>query len=774
MDEGRRISVSGIVQGVGFRPWVYRLAAFHGLTGWIRNVSSGVTIETFGPAGRLEAFLDDLRATPPPAALIRSLACTPISWLPFESFTIESSETSTRREVSIPADLATCQECLAEIRDPADRRYRYAFTNCTNCGPRYTIAQGVPYDRASTTMAGFTMCAACQREYDDPSDRRFHAQPNACPSCGPRLSLADGRGRVLDVIDPLTDAAAALCAGRILALKGLGGFHLACDATNREAVETLRSRKRRDEKPFAVMVADLSSAQSLALLGVAERDLLCSIERPIVLAPRRPQTELVDSVAPRNDLIGVMLPYTPLHHLLLDLVRRPLVMTSGNLSEEPLAYRDHDAFERLSGIADIFLIHDRPIETPCDDSVARVIAARPVVFRRSRGFVPRAIGVDSRFARRVLGCGALLKNTFCLARDRTAYLGPHIGDLEHLETVESFRRAIMRLEQFLDISPEIVAYDLHPEYLSTRYALGRSGVAKVGVQHHHAHVASAMAEHGLSGPVLGVAYDGTGLGTDGTAWGGEVLLADFSGFRRLATWRPIALAGGDMAIRQVWRQAFAAVFDAFDGTPPIQQLPVFSTVPASELAVVRQMLEKRLHVTPAHGIGRYFDAAGALGLVRPYSRFEGQVALEWNLIAHPAEQTRYDVVVGHTGELVTVDARPMIRAMVEDLIQGRPTAVVSARFHNTIAGATVDLIRLLVEIHGPLPVVLTGGCFQNARLAERVASDLRRGLDVYLHGAVPPGDGGLSLGQVMIANAAVQSGRLDVTEDSCAWACPGK
>ncbi len=768
MGEGRRISITGVVQGVGFRPWVFRLATLHGLTGRVRNLSSGVTIEAFGPPERLDAFLADLRATPPPAAEIHSLECAAIPFLPDASFTIAISESGDRRDVSIPPDLATCDACLAEIRDPANRRYGYAFTNCTNCGPRYTIACGVPYDRASTTMAGFTMCPACQREYDDPSDRRFHAQPNACPACGPRLTLADRYGRKVDTADPLAASVTALLGGRILALKGLGGFHLACDATNSEAVRTLRVRKRRDEKPFAVMVPDLAAAESLAVLDDGERELLCSVERPIVLVQRRPGTMLCDEVAPGNPLVGLMLPYTPLHHLLLALADRPLVMTSGNLAEEPLAHRDAEALERLGDIADGFLLHDRPIESACDDSVARTIAGRPVVFRRSRGFVPRAIRVAPAFARPVLGCGALLKNTFCLARDDRAFLGPHIGDLENLETFESYERAIARLERFLDIEPEVVAHDLHPSYLSTRYAESRSGLIAIGVQHHHAHVASVMAEHGLKGPVLGVAYDGTGLGTDGTAWGGEVLLADYTRFQRLATWRAVPLAGGDTAIRQVWRQAYAALHDAFGGNVPVEELALFSGIPAADIAVVRQMIEKGVGVVPAHGIGRYFDAIGALGLARAQSRYEGQVALEWNLAADPVEQTRYDVAMGNSGGLITVDGRPMIRAVAADLLGHRPASLVSARFHNTIGWATVELVRQLLEAHGRLPVVLTGGCFQNARLAEFIARELRVDVDVYLHGAVPPGDGGVSLGQVVIANAVVRSGRTGVTEDSCA------
>ncbi len=768
MPQGRRISITGIVQGVGFRPWVYRLATSRGLSGWIRNHSGGVTIESFGPSEALDAFVADLQGDPPPAASIRSVSCANIPWIDLPAFTIESSDPSADRTVSIPADLPTCSRCLAEIRDPDNRRYRYAFTNCTDCGPRYTIAREVPYDRAATTMSGFRMCGLCQQEYDSPGDRRFHAQPNACPACGPRLSLLDQSGGPIACDDPILETARRLTSGAIVAIKGLGGFHLACDATSSEAVARLRARKRRDEKPFAVMVADLIAAEALAIVGPSERALLLSAERPVVLVQRRPETELADTVAPRNPLVGLLLPYTPLHHLLLDQVRRPLVMTSGNLSEEPIAFRDEEAAARLGAIADWFLTHDRPIETPCDDSVARVIASRTVIFRRSRGLVPKGIAIEHPLAQPTLGCGALLKNTFCLARGRLATFGPHIGDLENLETFESYRRIELQLERFLGIQPEIVAHDLHPDYLSTRFALERIGVRTIAVQHHHAHVAAAMAEHGLDGPVIGIAYDGTGLGPDGAAWGGEVLLATFAGFTRLATWRPIALAGGDHAIRDVWRQALALLFDAFEGDPPLERLSLFDAIDPREIAVIRQMLSQGVNLTRAHGIGRYFDAIGALGLGIRRSRFEGQVALEWNLIARPDEQSSYDVTMERSNGLLTIDARPAVRAIVRDLIDGIPPAVVSARFHNSLVGATSEVVREIAALHGRLPVVLTGGCFQNERLAEGIARELGQSLDVYLHGSVPPGDGGLSLGQVMIANAAVQSGRLGDTEGPCA------
>jgi hydrogenase maturation protein HypF len=766
--EGRRIEVTGIVQGVGFRPWVFRLASAHRIGGWVRNDDAGVTIEAFGTGTALDAFLGDLRTSPPPAAQIRSVLSVRVPPRLVRTFEIVESGRSIDRHVSIPADLATCAECLAEVHDPDNRRHRYAFTNCTNCGPRFTIATSVPYDRPNTTMVSFPMCGQCRSEYESPANRRFHAQPNACPACGPRLWLTDSAGIETPTPDPIRAAADALRHGLIVAVKGLGGFHLACDATNETAVAQLRLRKRRDEKPFAVMAGTLADADVLAHLTDVEGHLLTSIERPIVLVWQRGGNPLAPNVAPANGTVGLMLPYTPLHHLLLAESQRPLVMTSGNLAEEPLACGNDEAMARLGSLADRYLMHDRDIATRCDDSVARVIHGKPTVLRRSRGYVPRGVAVIEPFSEPVLACGALLKNTFCIGVSDTAYLGPHIGDLDNLETYESYEHAVEKFEHFLGVEPAVIAHDLHPEYLSTRYALKRPEPLKIAVQHHHAHVASAMAEHGIEGPVIGVAYDGMGLGTDGTAWGGEVLLADYTRFERLATFRPIALAGGDLAIRQVWRQAIAMLDDALGGDPPLDSLPLFRHVPPAEIMVVRQMIAGRINTTAAHGVGRYFDAVGALVLGRAESRYEGQVALEWNLVADPADDAQYGYAVTRRGALFEVDFRPAIRAIVSDTLAGRSPAAISARFHNTLAAATADLVRTGLERHGRLPVVLSGGCFQNARLAEGVVRELGPNVHVVLHESVPPGDGGLALGQAVIANAVVQSGSQIVSEGLCA------
>ena len=756
MQAGKRIQIRGIVQGVGFRPWVHRLARSQGVTGRVHNDSRGVVIEAFGSPSALDAFVTQIRLHPPPAAQIAHLDCVAIPAEAPDDFVIAASRAGAAREVAIPADLATCGECAAEIFDPSNRRHRYPFTNCTNCGPRFTITRDVPYDRAATTMAAFAMCPRCQREYESVADRRYHAEPNACPACGPALRALAADGTPLDADDPIGHAAAALAQGLIVAIKGIGGFHLACDATSAPAVRRLRLRKQRDEKPFAVMVRSLAEAARVAELSADDSRLLAAVERPIVLVRRRDHAALCDEVAPRNPLVGLLLPYAPLHHLLLAACERPLVMTSGNLSEEPIAYRNAEAVDRLRGIADLFLAHDRDIETGCDDSVARVIAGAPVVFRRARGYVPRPVRVAAPFPVPVLACGAHLKNTFCLGVDDRAYLGPHIGDLDNLETVESFQAAIARMERFLRVRPEIVAHDLHPEYSSTAYALQRPHVQTVGVQHHHAHVASLMAERGLAGPVLGVAYDGTGYGPDGTSWGGELLLADYGWFERVATFRPLRLAGSDRAIRAVWRIALAALLDAFDGTPPLERFFLFQSIAERDMRVVRQMIEQNVNAPLARGVGRYFDAVAALALGRPTARYEGQLALEWNLAADPAERTAYPYHVGWDRTPWEIDLRPLVRELTADVAQGLAPATMSARFHNSLVAATTDVVHAALDRVGHVPVLLTGGCFQNARLTEGLLEALAARCTVHRHRTVPPGDGGLALGQAMVAAAVVE------------------
>jgi len=754
---GIHIEIRGTVQGVGYRPWVFQLARRMDIRGAVRNDSRGVSIDAFGTSDALDRFVTALRSEPPPAARVRSVTYLAIPFVSHSGFAIAGTMASTERHVSIPADLATCDDCLRELLDPTDRRYRYPFINCTNCGPRYSIVFDSPYDRGNTSMAPFRMCGACEREYDNPEDRRFHAQPNACPDCGPRLSALDNRQRKIVTRDPIQFAARALRAGFTIALKGLGGFHLACDATSGIAVQRLRDRKRRERKPLAVMVRDLAQAEEIAELNDVERESLLSVERPIVLAKSRIGSPIAAQVSGAVPLIGIVLPYTPMHHLLLRDAGVPLVMTSGNLSDEPMVTTNNDAIEQLGPVADVFLLHSRDIVTRVDDSIVRVIDGAPAVLRRARGFVPRAIETSRAFSEPILACGAHLKNTFCIATGNNAFLGPHIGDLESVATLRAYETAIERMKAFVGAAPRVLVHDLHPDYFSTRYALAQDGVQTIAVQHHHAHIASAMAEHGIEGSVVGVAYDGTGFGTDGTSWGGEILIADYENFERFATFRPIPLAGGDQAIRQPWRIALALLDDTFGGAPPLHAIPLFREFSAPAIEAVRRMIARGFNTTPARGVGRYFDALGAIVLGMADARYEGEVAFRWNMIADDAERGRYPIVIHDGASPWEIDPRPMVKAALDDLLAGRSAATISARFHNTLAAATAEVARAAIASRG-MPVVLSGGCFQNVRLAESVIEALRPSARMIMNREVPAGDGGIALGQAFIADARLRAG----------------
>ncbi len=750
---GRRIQVRGTVQGVGYRPWVYRLAQSRGIAGRVRNEPGGVIIEAFGAEPEVRSFIERLREDGPRSARVVDLRASDIPYEPVSDFVIEPSESVGFKALSIPPDLATCEACEAEVLDPEDRRYRYAFTNCTGCGPRFTIATGIPYDRNATTMAAFEMCAKCRREYDDVEDRRFHAQPNACPTCGPSLQLEMlGPGPCPDA-DPIEASAALLERGAIVGIKGLGGFHLACDATDARAVRLLRERKHRDEKPFAVMIPSVEAARALAEIGEEEQKLLTSAERPIVLLRGHADGPLAPEVSPDTPLLGLFLPYTPLHHLLLRAVGRPVVMTSANVADEPICKDNAEARRRLSGIADALLLHDRDIAMRCDDSVARVIAGAPTLVRRSRGFVPRPFMLPTPLSRPVLACGAHLKNTFCLAAGDTAYFGPHIGDLETVASLAFFEEAIERMQTILSIRPEVVAHDLHPGYLSTRYALARRDVRHVGVQHHHAHVVALAAEHARREAVLGVAFDGTGMGDDGTSWGGEFLLCSPDRYERLATFRPVRLPGGNVAMREVWRIAYAVLHDAFDGEPPVDRIALFRRVEPESRRLVAKMIERDFNAPRAHGVGRYFDAFGALGLTRPISSYEGQVAIAWDFAAEGHRAEAYPFGIDRDESPMQVDLRPAVRAAVADIESGKAPGAISARFHRTIADATRTVIESLQTEIERVPVALTGGVFHNARLVTIIEQELSKNYEVLRHRQVPPGDGGIAIGQALIADA---------------------
>jgi hydrogenase maturation protein HypF len=765
-----RIRIAGVVQGVGFRPFLYRLAAEHGITGTVRNDAHGVLVDAQGDNGSLAAFVEEIRQSPPPLAKITEMQVEALPPTSFARFEILASEADIERSVLISPDVATCDDCLRELFDPADRRYRYPFINCTNCGPRFTITGDVPYDRANTSMASFVMCPDCQREYTDPSDRRFHAQPNACPVCGPRVWLVDAEGSAIETQEAVAKAVELLHQGRIVAVKGLGGFHLAVDATNQEAVARLRARKHREEKPLAVMSPDLSAVVRYAVVSRAEEALLTSKERPIVLLRKKQPCPIAEAVAPGNAFIGAMLPYMPLHHLLLRDNFLALVMTSGNLSEEPIAKDNAEALRRLRGIADFFLLHDRDILVRSDDSVLRVLDGRAMHIRRSRGFAPLPVILDREYPP-VLGCGAELKNTVCIVRGRHAFLSQHIGDLENLETLEFFEEAVAHLEKVLQVKPEVVGYDLHPRYLSTRWALERPHVQLVGVQHHHAHIAACLAENRCQGPVIGLALDGTGYGVDGSIWGGEFLLADFRHFERRGHMRPVRMPGGERAIREPWRMALAYLYDAYGEEMWGLRLPLLQQALPSARLVVEAMVAG-LNAPITTSCGRLFDGVAAIAGGRTTVSFEGQAAMEWEMaMYHPtwpdemgaeekvALDDRYPLAVVETGSGVELDYRPLIRAAVEDVLRGENVAFISRRFHAGLCVGLAQVCALLRERTGVSVVALSGGCFQNVYLSTVLPRLLRSGgLEVLTHRLLPPNDGCISLGQAVVAATKIGLG----------------
>jgi hydrogenase maturation protein HypF len=756
-----RARVRGTVQGVGFRPYVYRLAGELGLAGFVLNDVHGVVVEVEGEPAAVDGFLARLAPEAPPLAVIERVETEERTPAGEVGFIIRASPGGGVPDAAVAPDSATCSDCLAELLDPADRRFRYPFINCTNCGPRFTIVRGVPYDRPLTTMAGFVMCSRCRAEYEDPADRRFHAQPNACPVCGPSVALlgADGHAAQIGGDDPIATAAIALDAGAIVAIKGIGGYHLACRADDELAVAGLRARKHREDKPFALMVPSVATAATFVVLDDGDRALLAGPQRPIVLAPRRPDAPVAAAVAPGAPELGIMLPYSPLHHLLMADAGATLVMTSGNVSDEPIAFGDDDARQRLGGIADLFLVHDRPIHTRTDDSVIRT-RPRRTVLRRSRGYVPGPLVLPAPgTSRPLLACGAELKSTFCVAKGDRAWVSHHIGDLENYETLRSFTDGIDHFCRLFAVTPEVVVHDLHPEYLSTKYALEREGVQLIGVQHHHAHLAACLAEHGVAGPALGAIFDGTGYGPDGTVWGGELLLGDATACRRVGMLRPVPMPGGTAAIRQPWRMACAWLAAArIDVAGAAPALP-----PALASAVTPRAWEQ-VHALTAGGaaspltssMGRLFDAVAALCGIRAAVTYEGQAAIEFEAACDPAERGAYPLALEIAGELLVVDPGPAIHEAAADLAAGRPPGVVAARFHHGVAAATTAACVRLAGAAGTEVVVLSGGVFQNRRLLGEVAGALTaRGLRVLVPERLPANDGGIAFGQAAVAAATL-------------------
>ena len=753
----KRLSIRGVVQGVGFRPFVWRRASSLSLVGWVENDSTGVTVEVQGPADRIEAFLDGFAAAAPPLAVVEQMdvadvpvdAAAPLRFMILESIDRPGATTS------LPADIATCSDCLAEIRDPRNRRFRYPFTNCTNCGPRFTVITGLPYDRQRTTMRGFAMCSRCAAEYADPGDRRFHAQPNACPACGPKVWLTGCDGNRMTEGDAAVVAVKQLLRdGSVVAIKGLGGFHLVCDATSDMAVGVLRSRKQRGGKPLAVMVEDLAAARAFARVDEQERRLLESRERPIVLVRKRSaDAGLSADVSPGNDFVGIMLPYTPLHHLLCEGMP-PLVMTSGNLSEEPIVHENEKALTTLGPLVDAFLMHDRPIHVACDDSVMRCAAGTAMPIRRSRGYSPMPIGLGAP-GPAVLAVGGELKAAVCLAHADQAIMSQHIGDMGNLETLESLDHTAAHLLRLFDVTPAIVAADLHPGYLSTGWARRcavERGIDLVQVQHHEAHVASLLAEHGrpLDG-VIGVCFDGTGYGRDGTIWGGEFFAVSEGVLRRAAHVATFPLPGGDASIRHPWRTALAVLQAA--GHPWDPRLAPVQAAAETERRVVGQQVSKNLNCVATSSMGRLFDAVAALAGVKQSITYEAEAAMHLEALASEAAGD----VGGYAwafddGEPMRVGWQPVVRAVAADVLTGQGPTTISARFHAAVARMIAEVcIRLRAQGAGET-VGLTGGVFQNAWLTQRAIDELhRQGFEVLVHQRVPANDGGLALGQAVLA-----------------------
>ncbi len=760
----KHIQVRGVVQGVGFRPFVYKLARSLDLAGHVFNSSAGVTIEVEGVVDATDEFIRRLRIEPPQLATIAEISISNMELQGDTGFSILQSREAVGEFALVPQDTGTCDACWRDFGDPLNRRYGYPFTNCTHCGPRYTIIHDIPYDRATTTMSGFTMCSACRSEYEDPEDRRFHAQPNACAQCGPSLVLVPHGSPLADCSFTDTDPLAIVCRartllrdGKILAVKGLGGFLLACDATNDIAVAELRKRKRRPDKPFALMMRDVATVRTACLVSEEDEAALLDLRRPIVVLPRRAGADLSPGISPGNDTVGVMLPYTPLHYLLFsdspeaESEFASLVMTSGNLGEEPIVVSNSEAMRRLDAVADWFLLHDRDIAMRVDDSVVRVFEGRERVLRRSRGFVPQPIDLGIALEE-VLAFGGELKNTFCLTKRRYAILSQHIGDLKNLETMEFFEETLARMKRLFKVAPRVAAYDLHPAYMSTRMALASDCERKIVVQHHHAHIASCMAENHLQGKVIGVAFDGTGYGTDGKIWGGEFLVADFAAFSRRAHFRYVPLPGGDAAVRQPWRMALSYLRDTF-GRQISGEFGCFREIPAKDLERVDTMISRRIHTMETSSCGRLFDAVAALlGLVSEVT-FEGQAAIALETIAARGVDRCYDFNI-EEGEPLILDFRPTIAAIAQDLSSGRTAGEVSACFHNTLSAATVEMCCRIRKSDGVDRVCLSGGTFQNLYLLKQTTVELRRhGFKVFLHSVVPANDGGISLGQAVIANA---------------------
>jgi hydrogenase maturation protein HypF len=754
--EQASIKAMGVVQGVGFRPFVYGLAMKYGLSGWVCNSSEGVIIEVEGTRISLDGFIADLEIRAPALAHIEKIDAIFNSPVGYSGFEIRPSIVQPGKYQPVSPDIATCSLCLEDIISSGNRRFRYAFTNCTNCGPRFTIIRDTPYDRQLTTMSDFKMCPECRREYEDPLDRRFHAQPNACPVCGPQLRLTDNLGKEIACDDVIIKAAALLKEGEILAIKGLGGFLLACSAENSTSVRELRRRKLRPSKPFAIMLKDVKEAKHHCIVTLEEAGLLKSSESPIVLLPWKAESSICVEVASGLKCLGVMLPYTPLHHLLMREVGIPLVMTSGNLSEEPIASDNTEAIDRLGGIADYFILHNRDIYSTYDDSIIRVIDEQPEILRRARGYAPYPIHLLHSFPP-VLACGADEKNTFCLTRDSYAFVSQHIGDMENYQTIIHYEETIELYKRLFHTQPECIAYDMHPEYLSTKYALeqaAKAGIRAVPVQHHHAHIASCLADNIVEEQVIGVAFDGTGYGTDGKIWGGEFLVADYKGFKRAAHLEYLPLPGGSASIKNPYRLAIGYILSLLGKDAFSRSLLFLQKVDDSELELIVKQVESGFNTPLNSSMGRLFDAVSALSGIRGTIDYEAQAAIEMEMKSYESEleQGSYSYSLANENGCLQIKVRDLFSEIIDELSAHRPQAEVGVKFHNTVAEMTAEVCRQVRETSGLNTVALSGGCFQNRLLTLKVDNRLKTsGFKVLRHRNVPCNDGGISLGQAVIA-----------------------
>ncbi len=779
----KKINIKGIVQGVGFRPFIYRLATKYQLKGWIINTSSGVELEVEGTPSNLKKFLASLRLEAPPISRIESLVTEDGEARGYHAFEIRESRKDYGYQLISP-DIALCSDCLRELFDPIDRRYRYPFINCTNCGPRFTIIKDIPYDRASTTMSSFPMCPTCQEEFDNPLNRRFHAQPNACPTCGPHLFLTTTDGKKINTEEPVIETSNFLKKGYIVAIKGLGGFHLACDAQNGKTVKLLRERKRRPYKPFALMMIDLPQVEKHCYVNEEERKLLTTPQVPIVLLRKRENSPVAQSVTPNNNYLGVMLPYTPIHHLLMSEFEEPLIMTSGNLSEEPIAYENEEALERLKDLADFFLFHNRDIYTCYDDSVYTVFEDQPYPVRRARSYAPSPVKVNLKEDKIVLACGADLKNTFCFIKDGYAFLSQHNGDLEDYRTFTHFKNNVEIYQRLFRLKPEVIAYDLHPDYFSTQYALRfKDELPLIGIQHHHAHIASCMAEHDLDETVIGVALDGLGYGTDGQLWGGEFMLVDYKGYERIGHLEYLSVPGGDLAGRKPYRLAYSYMKKLLGFIP--DDLPVFNRISPEETQLLKIQIEMGINTPLTSSCGRLFDAVSSLLDICQEVTYESQAAVELEMISEKGnvdDNTSYPFTINPSPPTLSVSTpystpspmrgrevlgdepkylfnlKDLFQAIYDDIENGVPPSDIGLKFHNTLAFMILSMSRLIRKETGINKVVLSGGCFQNRLLLQKSLNLLRKDrFEPFFHRQVPTNDGGLSLGQAVIANVLSNS-----------------